>query len=376
MDIYDKLGVTKIINASGFKTAAGGSLMPESVLKAMDEAARHYVPLTELQDAAGRRIAEITHNEAAYISCGAAGGLTVAAAACMTRGVPAEIGRLPHVERNEIIIQRNHRNVYDLTVRAAGASVVEIGFATSTQPWHLESAITPRTAAVYYFIYTGGYQIRAGSLPIEQVVQMAHARGVPVVLDAASQVPPIDTLWKYTHIGVDLVVVSGGKGIRGPQGTGLILGRKDLIEACKVVGPPNSTPLRGMKVAKEEMAGLVAAVEWALARDETALANYCEDVVKNIVKTVGDLTGVSIARAFPADAGQPFATAVMRFTSPDGAEKRREAIKLLKAGSPSIVVAPSDLDGVRFNPLTVEPDEVGVVASRAREVALALAAGS
>ena len=341
--------------------------MPASVLQAMAQAAEHYVDMKELQLKAGERIAELTKNEAAYISNGASGALQVAAAACMTRGDSREISNLPCVERNEILIHRNHRNPYELAVLGAGAKIVDFGFVNQTSRAQLESAISSRSAAVFYFIFRGGHKIREGCLSLEETVEIAHAHGLPVVVDAASQVPPVSSLWEFTQRGADLAVFSGGKGLLGPQSSGLILGRQEYVKASQAVGPPNHTSLRPLKVQKESIAGVVAAVEFALTRDENAQRDECEKRVAYLLGNLADKNGRDVYRQATSDSGQPWPTLVVRFTGAYPAKQRDEAIRLLRNGEPAIMVRTHDLDGLAVDPITVLPDELVVLSKKLEE---------
>src|SRR5690606_34006686 len=239
----------------------GGSIMPPEVTAAMAEASRYFIDLEALQRQVGSEIAKLTNNEAAYVSSGAAAGLVIATAAIITRGDPAAVRQLPDLTglKNEIICHKAHRNGYDHAVRSVGVKMVEIGSALHTAPWELEAAINENTAAVFW---TQGAMSGPGDIPLETFIEIAHAHNLPVLMDAAAQLPPVENLWRYTQMGVDLVVFSGGKDLHGPQPSGLILGRKELIEACRVNGPPHSSIGRPMKVGKEEMIGLLAAVKW------------------------------------------------------------------------------------------------------------------
>jgi L-seryl-tRNA(Ser) seleniumtransferase len=262
MSSYADLGVRPVINASATLTRLGGSRMPKPVMDAMAAGTEAFVDLVELQRRAGERIAELTSNEACYICSGAAAGIAIAEAACITKGDPAKVAQLPHFDGPpaEIIIHRSQRNGYDHAARQTGARLVEIGMAHSTQRWELEAAISPRTACVLYF---AGDHYATGALPLSDVVEIAHGRGVPVLVDAAAQIPPISALWLYTReLGADIAIFSGGKGLRGPQSSGLVLGKREIVEACYPNGSPNQSVGRPMKVGKEESLGILAAIEW------------------------------------------------------------------------------------------------------------------
>ena len=267
--IYERLGVRTIINGRGATTSVGGTLMHPEVLAAMVQAAEAFVVMDELNEAVGVAIAELTGAEAGYVTSGSAGAMALAAAACIAGSNPARIRRLPDSEgwANEIIIHRTHRINYDQMFRVGGGRLVEIGLAAGTERWELESAITERTAAVAWVDSraTGG-----GALDFATVIEIAHARGVPVIVDAASTLPPVEHLTRWTQAGADLVIYSGGKGLRGPQDSGLLAGRRDLIAAARANGSPNAGVGRGMKVSKEALAGLWAAIDLFQRTDHEA----------------------------------------------------------------------------------------------------------
>jgi L-seryl-tRNA(Ser) seleniumtransferase len=283
VDYYDKLGVTKIINAAGTYTALTASIMPPSVQAAVAEAAKHPVRLAELQKAAGEYLAKRLQCEAALVTAGAASGLTLATAACITRGQADAIERIPVDLRglkNEVIVQKAHRNDYDHALLNCGIRFVEVKTLADYQ-----KAFNAQTAMAHFF-----NAAEAGSISREDWVRVAHSHQVPCLNDAAADVPPISNLWNYTKMGFDLVTFSGGKGMRGPQNAGLLLGRKDLIEAAKANAMPISATIgRGMKVAKEEIVGMVAAVDWFLSQTDegmaaefTARANRIGDYLKSV----------------------------------------------------------------------------------------------
>ncbi len=265
VDYYDKLGVTKIINAAGTYTALTASIMPPSVQAAVAQAAQHPVRLAELQKAAGEYLAKQLHCEAALVTAGAASGLTLATAACVTRGHADAVEKIP-VDlsglKNEVIVQKAHRNDYDHALLNCGIRFVEV----ETLPEY-ERAFTTNTAMTHFF-----NAAEAGSISREDWIRVAHSHQVPCLNDAAADVPPISNLWNYTKMGFDLVTFSGGKGMRGPQNAGLLLGRKDLIEAAVANAMPISATIgRGMKVAKEEIVGMVAAVDWFLSQTDEGM---------------------------------------------------------------------------------------------------------
>ncbi|MCO5222129.1 MAG: aminotransferase class V-fold PLP-dependent enzyme [Thermomicrobiales bacterium] len=267
--IYDRIGVRSIINGRGPTTIVGGSLMEPEVLAAMAEAATRFVDIEELNRAVGQRIAEVTGAEAGYVACGSAAAMALAVAACIAGTDPVKIDALPDSDglANEIILHRAHRIPYDRMYRAGGGRLVLIGTWEQTDPRELEEAITDRTAAV---AFNQSQYCGPGALSFDQVVEIAHARNVPVIVDAASTLPPVNHLRIWIERGADLVIYSGGKGIRGPQETSLLAGRAELIAAARANGSPNAAVGRGGKVSKESMIGLWVALERFLTHDHDA----------------------------------------------------------------------------------------------------------
>ncbi len=363
MGYYDDLGVKRVINADATLTRLGGTRMPRPVLEAMVEAAGAFVDMHDLQLKVGRRIAELTQNEAAFVCTGASAGLFLSTLACMTRGDLRAIAHLPSLEglRNEVVVHRSQRNPYDPAILLAGARLVEVGNIVQTFEWELEAALNERTAAVFFF---AGSHLSAGALPLETVIALAHARDIPVVVDAAAQLPPRDNLWRLTQMGADLVVFSGGKGLRGPQASGLIVGRSDLIEAVRQNAAPHQRLGRPMKVGKEEMIGLLAAVEWYLAQDQEALSQRYETVVRLFIERFGHLPGMRAERSFPSEAGQPIPRALLRWDAARLGVSAAEARARLHLGDPGIEVAFAPPDGIYINPETLEPGEEEIVAER------------
>ena len=367
-DIYDRLGVRKRINAHGTLTRLGGSRMAPEVIAAMAEATRHFVDLDELLSKSGAYVAERIGVEAAYIAAGAAAGLVLATAACVAGDNPAYVERLPDTRgmRNRIAVQRSHRNGYDQAVRQVGVELVEFGWIKETFPWQLEAALDEQTAAVVYFVEFGG----RGSLPLEEVIEIAHRRGVCVIVDAAAELPPVSNLRHLNALGADLVVFSGGKDIAGPQSSGLILGRRDLIRACALNANPNYSIGRPMKAGKEEIAGLVVALERYLAQDRAAEDARWEAQVAYLVEALGGLPGVRARRVCPVPPGVQPVTVPRAYVEWDAHVVHltvEEALRRLYDGDPPIAVGHTQ-DALVLNPHTLAPGEEQVVAGRITQV--------
>lgn len=367
MDIYDKLGVRKIINGSATLTMFGGSLMPAEVSEAMADAARHFVNIDELQEKAGQQIAEWTHNEAAYVSSGAAAGLVLSTAACITGLDPEKRACLPYTDglKNEIIVHRRGRVGYDFAIRQAGGKLVEIGTDEGATAAQLETAINERTAGIFVFHKN---LLMDGQVPLEEQITIAKQHGIPLVVDAAAQLPPVENLWRFTQLGADLVLFSGGKGLCGPQSSGLILGRRELIEACAFNACPRPFIGRAMKAGKEEIVGLLTAVRWYLSLDHTKLMQSYETMVEWFIQTFAEEAFITTQRSFPSEAGQPMPRAEILFNEGALCITRDEILRQLYEGSPAITLAPAGNQGIYVNPQTLKPGEEKIVAARIKEI--------
>lgn len=367
MDIYDELGVRKIINGIATVTSLGGSIMPPEVIQAMSEASKHFVSIDELQKKVGEKIAELTKNEAAYVSCGAAAGLALSTAACITGLDPSKCARLPYTDgmKNEIIIHKMNRSGYDFAIRQAGGKIVEIGTEEGTSEEDMENAINEKTAAIFYF-----YNITRmkGLVPLEKGIEIAKRRGVPLIVDAAAQIPPVENLWRFTQMGADMAIFSGGKGLRGPQSSGLMVGKKELIEASALNANPRCYIGRPMKVGKEEIVGLFAAVRWYLGIDEKKLIQTYEDQVKFIIDEVTKIPHVSARRDFPSEAGQPMPRAEIIFDEKALGMSRDDILNKLREGKPSIELPSAGPNSIFVNPQTLEPGQEMIITDRLKEI--------
>ena len=293
MGIYERLGLRTIVNARGTHTRLGGTLMLPEVLDAMREAAGAYVVLEELQERASAVIARATGAEAGMVTGGAAAGLLLGTAACVAGEDPAKIAQLPDTTgmRGEAIMHRAHRNGYDHSVRAAGVRMVEVGSADGTTPDDLEAAITAQTGLVVYLMspWAG-----LGALSLAETCEIAHRRGVPVLVDAAAVLPPAENLMRFIAEGADLVTFSGGKGLRGPQSSGILAGRADLISAALKNGSPNHSIGRVAKAAKEDIVGLIVALESYLERDHEADLERWRTQSEYLAERLAGLPGIAV----------------------------------------------------------------------------------
>jgi D-glucosaminate-6-phosphate ammonia-lyase len=369
--IYQRLGVRPVIHGSGTTTRYGGSRLRPEVLETMREASQTLVNLDELNEAAGTAIARRLGTEAAFVTAGASAGLILQAAACIAGTDPARITRLPDTRgmRNEIVIQRAHRFAYDQAYRVAGGVLVEIGLARRTQAFELEEAIGERTAAVAYLV--SPFTSPPGILPLAEVIAIAHRRGVPVIVDAASMLPPRDNLTRFLRLGADLVSFSGGKGIRGPQSTGILAGRRDLVRAVALNASPNQALGRAAKTSKEEICGLVAALELFMAEDEKAELQRYAEVCGGIVDALADIPGLrAVVEHDPVNRVIPHAVV---YFMPDWSGPSGHAVQVaLARGEPHIYVQQGGHQGgyadeIAVDPINLQPGEAEILAGRLRE---------
>ena len=372
VDYYQKLGVTPLINAAGTYTVLSASTMPDEVRAAIELAARSPVNLNELIEASGVYLAKQLRCEAALVTSGAAAALVVGTAACITMGneqpildIPTDMSHL----KNEVIVQKGHRYGYDHALRNCGILFVEVE--TLEQ---YEQAFTERTVMAHFF------NAGTGKISREDWVRVAHRHGVPCFNDAAADVPPISNLWNYTQMGFDLVTFSGGKGLRGPQCTGLLLGRKDLIEAARKNNSPNSNTVgRGMKVAKEEIVGSVAAVDWFLKQDDAAIEAQCRQRADRITKQLSAIPTVQ-TQIFVPEVANHVPHLLITYDQSRVKITGAEVMQKMRAGKPRIELNPSTggapaSAGLPGGPNTIvvgvwmlQPGEDLVVAKRLREV--------
>ena len=366
-EIYRRLGVTPAIVASGATTMYGGSKLRPEVVDIMEKASRTMVNLDHLNVAAGRVIAEVTGAEAGLVTSGAAGGLVLQAAAVMAGKDPASMARLPsaHGLKNEIVMHKSHRFPYDQCYTSTGATIVEIGDGRRCQPWELEAAINENTAAVAY-LFSGFLTRRA--IPLEQVVEIAHARDVPVIVDAASYLPPRANLRRFIDAGADMVQFSGGKAVRGPQGTGILAGRADLIEAAYANASPHQFIGRGMKVAKEEIVGLVEALRIFVNEDEDAETRRFMEMCQQVVDALIESPGLELS-VMHDEWDYLIPHAVMRFTRDWRGPSRDEVNDAMAAGDPPIYMHNIyNPDELAVDPFNLDERELEIVIRRLRDV--------
>jgi L-seryl-tRNA(Ser) seleniumtransferase len=368
-DYYAKLGVEKIINAAGTYTYLTAACMPPQVQRAVAKAALHPVRLKDLQLAAGAYLAKKLRCEAAMVTSGASAALTLATAACISSAngvsaqeIPENVGKM----KNEVVVQKAHRYEYDHAMLLCGAQIKEV---VTLEDY--KRALGPNVVMTNFF-NAAEPEPNGAQIDRETWLSVAHEHGVPCHNDAAADMPPIENLWKYTGMGFDLVCFSGGKGIRGPQNAGLLLGKKHLIDLAVTNNNPNSDAVgRGMKVAKEQIVGMVAAVDWLLEQsDEKNQAEYMRqtDVIANAVKDVPTMkTRVfmpPIANHVPhlLLAYEPSVVGITTKQVQESLRAQRPSIELNPAtGTSSRVGIPSDENTIVIATWMLQPGEAEIV---------------
>ena len=366
---YRRLGVRPLINAAGTYTTLTGSVMAPETIQAMASAAEVFVPLIELQKAAGKRIAELIGVEAALVSSGGAGSIMLATAACMAGKDAEKIRRIPDTTgvKNEVIMVREHRMGFDHASRACGARIVEV--ATVEE---LRKAIGPRTAMLFYVhIYEP-----KGKISRAEFLKAGKDAGVPVFNDAAAELPPAMNLSAIVKEGFDLVGFSGGKGLRGPQSSGLLVGRADLIEAAAMNNNPFSDTVgRAAKVGKEEIMALLKAVEIYATRDHDADQRLWRGYMSRVEKEVRDIPSVETEIYVPGPGGHPVPYLRIQWDESRLGLSYAECGKKLREGEPRIEVnvAKNELTMASYN---IFPGEDRIVAWRLREILSDAAADS
>lgn len=391
--IYDDLGVPRVINAAGTKTRIGGTLIREEAADAMRNAARNFARISDLQARASTLIEDVTGAQAGYVTSGASAALILSAAACIAGDDPDAMRRLPETDGlpDRIVMPRTHRTGYDNALRTSGATIVDIGTndthlgtgSVDVEPWEIRSAIDEDTAAVAYVAkpYT--------EPPLETVTEIAHDSGIPVIVDAAAELPPVENLSRFVEQGADLVAFSGGKSVRGPQTTGILAGREPLIRsvaaqhldmhaADPVWNPPtdildtsqfDGVPRQGigrpLKVGKEELVGLIRALKLFVEEDHDARRQEWSQRNTLITESLHSTPGFVVD--ITANDGKT-AVPEIEVTVDDSVVgmSATELVGLLRDENPRIFVGADALDDGKFtiNPMCLDDDEASYIADR------------
>ncbi len=376
--VYRRLGLRPIVNAAGTYTHLGGSLMPPEIVDAMLDAGRHYVPIRDLSRAVGDRIAELTKNEGAMVTTGAAGAIFVATCAAIAGDEEDKRNRLPFTDgmKNEVVCQNLHRTGWTRQCEAAGARIVSVEYKDE-----MERAITGKTAMLYYLVadkHFGKYRDRldapGGKVSLEECIEIAKRTRIPLLIDAAAELPPNDNLWRYTQMGADLVAFSGGKGLRGPQNAGLLLGNKDLIEKAQRFQSPYSGIGRDLKVAKETLIGMLAAVERYIELDHEAEWKRWKDQVDHVKEAMSKIPDVETGYV-PKWVTNHVPRLWVRWPEKDWRYSWGDCFKELQEGEPSVVPLRTPM-GITIVTWMMEPGQEQIVARRLEQVLTKARAGA
>jgi seryl-tRNA(Sec) selenium transferase len=387
LHIYDRLGVRRLVNARGCATLAGGTIMDTDALRVYGEAASAFVAIEELQEAASIVIARVTGSEAGYVTPGAAAAVTLATAACMAGTDVEKMDRLPHAAGmpDEVLVQRVHRNPYDHMVRAAGAQLFDFGDEMSATSADMEGAITANTVAAFYHA-----QKEHLGLSLPAFIKVAHMHGVPVIVDAATSLPPASNLRRFIAEGADLVAFSGGKSLRGPQASGFLAGRQDLLlsvalqhqdmdvipstwtrrsllERGAIVRPPEHGIGRAMKVGKEEIAALIVALEKYSTRDHQAEYQGWLATTQELVDKLRSISGLETVVREADDEGRPVPSAEVR-VCPQYGLSAVELVRALRDFDPPILVSDYGVEQgkIELNPENLRRGEIDLIVTAVR----------
>ncbi len=370
-DYLKEYGITPYINAHDTITLYGASRLAENTKAAMDQISRCFVDIPALQRVLGGRIAELTRNEDAYIANCASGALQLCAAVCLAKGDDYAYKCLPDTQGcpNEILVLHSQHNCYDKAMEAAGAKLRIIGDADEVLAFDLNASITEKTAAVFYCpasIY------ERGSLPLSEVAEIAHEKGVPVIVDAAAQLPPVENLWRFTQQGADMVVFSGGKTLCGPQTSGLIVGKKQYLDDCRRFGAPMHGVCRSAKASRESMIGLCVAVENYMAVDHAENKKQHSAKVDQMVETMRGCALYDPYRVEHGSVGQDYPRAFAHIASPVTPHAVATAMR-----EKGIFIGEDRLaNAIYLSPLNLTDGECETVCRALREVSAALTSTS
>ena len=359
-DFFKELGLRTFINAAGTYTSMTGSLMPKEVVEAISYGANEYVNLDDLQDKVGERIAELLECEYATVSSGCFGAMSIGMAGILTGKDPKKVKQLPNTEgmKNEVIMQESHSIGYAQALTNVGAKVVRVKTAKQ-----LEKAITDKTCMLWFL----NAHTDRGEIKWEEFIDLGKKHNIPTFIDCAADVPPVENLFRFTKMGFDLVAFSGGKGLRGPQSAGLLLGKREYIEAARMHTPPRGETIgRGMKVNKEEVLGMLAALELYLEKDHRKEWEMWESQIQLISDSANSVVGVETEIHVP-----PYANHVpslrIRWDEKKVKISPNEVRKQLTEGHPSIQTV-GDSKSVGMTTWMMVPGQERIVAKRVKEI--------
>ena len=358
-NILKELGIRTFINAAGTYTAMTASLMHDEVVETIKQSAKQFAMLDEVQDKVGEKIAELCHAEAATVTAGCWSALVLGTAGVLTGMDMKKVAQLPNVTgmKSEVIVQKGHNIGYVHALTNTGAIIVEIETAQE-----LEKAINEKTAMMWFL----NTYAPMGKIQHEEWVAVAKKHKIPTMIDMAADVPPVSNLWKYNELGFDLVCVSGGKAMCGPQSAGILMGRKDLIAAARLSAPPRGGNIgRGMKVNKEEIVGMYVALEKYIKQDHDAEWKMWESKIDSIKTAVNSVEGVTTEISVPPIANHT-PLLFIKWDESKVKTSNKDLMLKLRNGSPSIEVMANGT-GINITVFMLQEGEEKIVAKRVRE---------
>jgi L-seryl-tRNA(Ser) seleniumtransferase len=358
-NILKELGIRTFINAAGTYTAMTASLMHDEVVETIKQSAKQFAMLDEVQDKVGEKIAELCHAEAATVTAGCWSALVLGTAGVLTGMDMKKVAQLPNVTgmKSEVIVQKGHNIGYVHALTNTGAIIVEIETAQE-----LEKAINEKTAMMWFL----NTYAPMGKIQHEEWVAVAKKHKIPTMIDMAADVPPVSNLWKYNELGFDLVCVSGGKAMCGPQSAGILMGRKDLIAAARLSAPPRGGNIgRGMKVNKEEIVGMYVALEKYINQDHDAEWKMWESKIDSIKTAVNSVEGVTTEISVPPIANHT-PLLFIKWDESKVKTNNKDLMLKLRNGSPSIEVMANGT-GINITVFMLQEGEEKIVAKRVRE---------
>ena len=358
-NVYEELGVTTVINGQGTMTVLGGSLMRPEVEAAMTLASQHFCSIPDLEVAAGKRIAEMLMLPSGYtglVTSGAAAAMQSGLAGILTGDNEQFIQQLPDLTgmKSEVIIQKSHRNGFDHQLRSTGVKLIEIETRED-----LHKAVNPKTAMMHFSNFANS----TGQIKVDEWVKLSKEYKIPCFNDAAADTPPVSHLWDYANMGYDLIAFSGGKAIRGPQCAGLLIGRKDLVAYALLNNSPHEDTLgRSQKVGKEEIIGMIKALESYLKEDHDALTKEWWRRLDGISAEITRVPGVSTSFSVP-DIANHVPHLEIHWDPRHISLEPPDAVRQLRGGKPSIVLAGNE-SGLIMNSFMLQPGEEKLIAER------------
>jgi L-seryl-tRNA(Ser) seleniumtransferase len=359
-DIFSELGIRTFINAAGTYTAMSGSIMHDEVVETIRFSAEEFAMIDEVQEKAGAKIAAICHAEDATVTAGCWSALVLGTAGVLTGTDLKKVAQLPNLEgmKSEVIVQKTHNHAYVHALTNTGVKIVEIETAEE-----LEKAVNEKTAMMWFLNYAGP----EGKIKDKEWVELGKKHSIPTMIDMAADLPPVENLWKFNDMGFDLVCVSGGKGLRGPQSAGILMGKKDLIAAARLNAPPRGGNIgRGMKVNKEEILGMYVALEKFVSIDHQKEWKMWEDHISLIENAAKKVNGITTKVTIPLVAN---VTPTLNISWDFNKVKltRDEMIEKLKNGNPSVAVMGGGDYGITITVWMLKPGQEKIVAKRVQE---------